>query len=227
MFQARHDKVRRVLVITASNDGRATLADLYREGRGYNGAESELAEAFHEAYEFVRPEDVPGAMTAAPILVDADDVLHPDNGEILILPRSRVFWFPDYCVEDPYETLKNRGRVEFVEAKPYADQQEDPPLVPANLADYLPGGERQGEWFLIGGSGRDDRADLPEPLRTLFLDSINDGRDLIDPGMYFVHRHTHLAGPFAPTWSGWESARKAGALEAKPEPVEPEQGVLC
>jgi hypothetical protein len=50
---------RRVLILTADNDGRRALAEAYRSGRGFSAAESEVSEALHEAYEFVRPEDVP------------------------------------------------------------------------------------------------------------------------------------------------------------------------
>jgi hypothetical protein len=229
-IDAHYDATRKVLVITASNRGRADLADAYRRGNngptsGYYYAESHIAECFHEAYEFVDPGDVPGAMTDAPILVDSDGIARPDNGETIILPEARVFWFPNYAVEDPWETLKNRGRVEFSEGESDDPDAAPPPLVPADLADYLPGGARCGELFYIGGNGSADRNELPEPLRTLFIASVDDGRDLIDPGLYFAKRW-RLLGPYAPTWSGQDHAMKAGAVEANPAPPEPEQPTL-
>jgi hypothetical protein len=101
MLNAKHDKARHRLTITANNEGRAALKDCYTAPNGgYWRAEGEVAEAFHEAYEFVRPEHVPGALTDAPILVDADDLEHPDNGEVIIRDGAAVFWFPDYMVTD-------------------------------------------------------------------------------------------------------------------------------
>ena len=75
MINARIDKARHVLILTADNEGRAALKDAYERG-GYPYAEGEVAEALHEAYEFVPPENIPGAMTDAPILVDCDYLLY-------------------------------------------------------------------------------------------------------------------------------------------------------
>lgn len=225
-INARHDKQRHVLIVTASNDARAALKDAYvrgeKHGSGYYNAEGVLAEAFLDYYEFVQPEYVPGAMTDAPILVDADDVMHPDNGEIVLTLNARVFWFPNYMVEDPFETLKNTGRVEFAEAEPYGDEPL-PPLVRDDIGDYLPGGERCGELFLLGGEFAPE-SELPEPLREMYArHSYN--RDTVDPGTYFV-RHDRLYGPYAPAVGGQMNAEEAGALAPKPRAVEPEQGEL-
>jgi hypothetical protein len=231
---ARYDAARRVLVLTASNDGRAALAEAARAG-GYQRAEDEVSEALHEAYEFVRPEDVPGAMTDAPILVDSDALAYPDNGERIILPGAKVFWFPDYMVTDPWELLRTRGRVEFEEADDANPDADPAPLVPDDVADYLPGGPRCGELFYIAADVQTDRTALPPPVLALYAAGIDDGRDLIDPGLYFCRKGSRgfrrdddawaLWGPYAPTFSGADHAYKDGAVETpdpRPAPPQPD-----
>lgn len=225
MIQARYDAARKTLVITAANEDRAALADAYTgEHGGYQAAESLVGEALHEAYDFVRPEDVPGALTDAPILVESDGIAYPDNGEVIVLPLAKVFWFPNYAITDPWEVLKNTGRVEFNLGGPDDPDEPAPPLFPTDLADYLPGGARVGEGFYLGGDGTGDVAALPDTLRTL-LDELTYSRDLIDPGYYFV-KGAALRGPYPPTFPGMDHALKAGMLEAKPASPEPEQLAL-
>ena len=103
------------LVIEANKEGRQELADAYERG-GYPAAEELLAEALHERFVFVDPAWI-GAMTDAPILVPQDGVDFPDDADHwIVLPDARVFWFPNYMVEDPWETLRTKGVVRFPEA---------------------------------------------------------------------------------------------------------------
>jgi hypothetical protein len=56
----------------------------------------------------ISPEHV-GALTEAPML--SDDVEHDDAGDVHV--RGKVWWFPNYQVEDFAQTLLDRGRVTF------------------------------------------------------------------------------------------------------------------
>jgi hypothetical protein len=104
------------LLIIANNEDRSLLADAYRTTSPYSRAEMLISEAFHEVLTFIAPENI-GALTEAPIL--CDDVDFPDdaNGFVPYDETSRVWWFPNYMVTDPWEELKNKGRVEFTLAK--------------------------------------------------------------------------------------------------------------
>lgn len=95
------------LRITARNGARRELA----EADGYPARESLVAEWLHERFEFLRPESI-GALTDAPILGDSYAIERDENGE-LIHTGGPVWWFPDYAVRDPWEELKNTGRVIF------------------------------------------------------------------------------------------------------------------
>lgn len=207
-INAVHDQERRKLVITASNAGRAELADALKGG--YREAQDLIADYFHEAYEPIDAGDVPGCLTSAPMWVDADDIARPDNGETILLPNARVFYFANYMLESEWDTLRNTGRVEL-DLVPDNPDYVPPPAYPDDFADFLPGGPRQGEGFWIGRTASDDRNDLPEPLRSIFCRSINDGRDLIDPGVYFIGRDGEtLKGPYAQTWPSIGRAAQDG-----------------
>ena len=95
------------VLLTADNESRAELADAYRAG-GYYHAESYVAEQLHEKWEFVRPEEV-GALTDPPIIAECDGIERDDDGELTAV--GKVAWFPNYMVADPWEALRNRGRV--------------------------------------------------------------------------------------------------------------------
>lgn len=56
----------------------------------------------------VAPEWI-GALTSAPII--SDGATCDDDGTWTV--EGRVWWFPNYTVESPYETLCRKGRVEF------------------------------------------------------------------------------------------------------------------
>lgn len=98
------------LQLKLGNAGRAELADALRDG--YWKAESLVAEWLHEAFEFIRPEEI-GALTDAPILCDCDGLDYPDTGDRETRDDARIFWFPDYMIRDPWAELARRGRVEF------------------------------------------------------------------------------------------------------------------
>lgn len=102
------------LRITADNATRAGLAEAYRSG-GYYEAESLMLEFMRNGWnemplDIIPPENI-GALTDAPILAEAE---YPDDGGGPVpYPESPVWWFPDYCIIDPWEELKNKGRVIF------------------------------------------------------------------------------------------------------------------
>jgi hypothetical protein len=61
-----------------------------------------------------------GAMTDAPIL--SDEVLRDESGSLVHV--GRVYWFPNYAVEDPLETLWEKGEVVFAgEGRPISRQE--------------------------------------------------------------------------------------------------------
>lgn len=95
------------VLLTADNEARAELAEAFRNG-GYPYAESYVAEALHEKWEFVRPEEV-GALTDSPILAECDGIDRDDHGELTEV--GKVAWFPAYAIRDPWEELRNKGRV--------------------------------------------------------------------------------------------------------------------
>lgn len=68
-------------------------------------------------WEWLAPEDI-GALTDAPILsncMSRDDdgtmTAHSECGR-----ECGIFWFPNYMVEDPLETLRDKGEVFFTRA---------------------------------------------------------------------------------------------------------------
>jgi hypothetical protein len=183
------------LVLIANNEGRAALAENYRLKRGYRGAEGIVAEALHEQFEFVVLEYISGALTDAPILVACDDLGYPDNGECVITPSAPIFWFPNYMVEDPFETLKNRGRVAFDQAEPY-EWKPTAPMLPLDLERYLPGGDKQGFAFLINEGV--ERYDYPKFRDVPAMQGpYNEPDDGIFPGVYFFDRNGKLHGPYS------------------------------
>jgi hypothetical protein len=104
------------LVILAGNQDRAALHDAYVTG-GYPGAESVVVEQLREGcagLELIPPENI-AALTDAPILAKA---FWPDEGGGPVpYVDSPVWWFPNYCIRDPWDELKNIGRVVFTRAR--------------------------------------------------------------------------------------------------------------
>lgn len=106
------------LIITADNTARRELAESYRRG-GYQAAECDLAEygGFNGAnggLAFMPPETIPDAMTDMPLLADWSI---NDDGSASVW--GTVYGFPDYCITDPWQRLRDRGRVEFVAVADY------------------------------------------------------------------------------------------------------------
>ena len=98
------------LKITADNEGRADLKEAYtsKYGGGYQKAEGEVIDALHDRFHFILPEWI-GALTSAPIF--SDDLTIEDDGTISHV--GDVWWFESYQITDPWEVLKNTGRVIF------------------------------------------------------------------------------------------------------------------
>lgn len=104
------------LLILADNADRSELADRYRSG-GCMAAEFAVAELLHERLTFIPPENI-GALTSAPIFANEVNWSECDNGGITPVPypESLVWWYPNYAVSDPWEELRNHGRVVFTAA---------------------------------------------------------------------------------------------------------------
>lgn len=105
------------LLLTADNAIRSGLAEAYRSG-GYPEAESLVLEMLRNGccqmhLDLIPPENI-GALTDAPIVAEAD---YPDDGSGPVpYPDSPVWWYPDYAIIDPWEQLKNKGRVVLTRA---------------------------------------------------------------------------------------------------------------
>jgi hypothetical protein len=98
------------LKITADNEGRRDLKEAFAFPP-WGCADDLVAESLGGEFQFVRPEWV-AALTSAPIITnelsfpDQDDGGYPDY-------VGDVWWFPGYMLDDPWELLKNTGRVFF------------------------------------------------------------------------------------------------------------------
>ena len=97
--------------ITANNEDRAELKYAYEQG-GYPQADDYVRECLTNLYwEFVQPEWV-SALTNAPIITN--DIVFGENGDCYFPTNiGDVWWFPSYMLKDPWEALKNKGRVIF------------------------------------------------------------------------------------------------------------------
>jgi hypothetical protein len=98
-----HETLGGDLVFTADNEARGELAYAYRQG-GYFRAEMDVLDAvcggdICRAY----PEDV-GALTNSPLF---------EGGSF---EKPSYWWFPNYQITDPWNELKNKGRVVFSKA---------------------------------------------------------------------------------------------------------------
>lgn len=105
------------LKITANNEDRAELNYAYRNNpSGYSQADDYVRETLRQlGWEFVRPEWV-AALTDAPIITnDLSWQQNEDDGLLPDYPTTvgDVWWFPGYMIDDPWEQLKNKGRVLF------------------------------------------------------------------------------------------------------------------
>ena len=91
------------LKITADNEGRRNL----KEAALWLCDEA-IAEELRDQFHFLRPEWI-GALTDAPILTD--DLTIGDDGTAEYV--GDVWWYPNHAITDPWEVLKNTGRVIF------------------------------------------------------------------------------------------------------------------
>jgi hypothetical protein len=93
--------------IETENGLRIVLTD-----EGKNDSPETFEEAIEyelcNGWELLQPEEI-GALTSAPIL--ATNTLRDDDGGLV--DAGRVYWFPNYCVENELETLLLSGEVFF------------------------------------------------------------------------------------------------------------------
>ncbi len=95
------------LQVSLTESGRESMPEVIemRDRCGIDAAFLDLI-AYHlgERWEHIKPEEV-GALTSSIILTDDAD--RDDSG--LLTRCGRVFWHPNYAVEDPIETLRTTG----------------------------------------------------------------------------------------------------------------------
>lgn len=84
--------------------------------RAYYKREALIAQALHEQYEFILPEDI-GALTSAPILCNSEATNLSDDGRREFREDARIYWYPNYQVADPWEDLLTTGTVTFTKAE--------------------------------------------------------------------------------------------------------------
>ncbi len=102
------------LVITLTPEGRDSITDAQADGHNTD-AEQFMHDLFEwqtcNGWEWIAPEKI-GALTDAPILTDSAE--RDDEGQLTSV--GRVYWFPNYQVESPVQSLYERGRVTFTGA---------------------------------------------------------------------------------------------------------------
>lgn len=233
MFDAKHDKAGKRLIITASNAGRAELAEAYRRAAnggasGHYYAEGVLAEYFHDYYELVSADDAPDAwLCDCPFIIDADGIDYADNGQRPVRWGTPLFAFRDYVFIDEWEQLKNTGRVEFEEI-----EWGDPPapLTRREIESHMTGGEREGRLLYVdpvrfpGATEEQFARAWPELARSDYEP------DRVDCGYYFWKGGRRF-GPYATSPRGVVDAERDGARgifertppDAPPEPELPFQ----
>jgi hypothetical protein len=225
MFDAKHDKDGKRLIITASNKGRAELAEAYRhaermKGSGHYYAESVLMDYFHDYYEFVPADDAPDAwLCSCPFVIDADGIEYPDNGERPVLWGTPIFAFTDYVFVDEWEKLKNTGRVIFEEVE---WGEAPPPLTKAEIESHMTGGAREGFLLYVDPVRFPDASEeqiaraWPELARSLEYEP-----DRVDCGLYFWKAGKRF-GPYSTSPRGVCNAERdgcRGVFDRTPEPT--------
>jgi len=58
----------------------------------------------------VSPESI-GALTDAPII--GYDIGFTDEGEVELYDESKIYWYPNYMIKDPWKVLLKEGEVFF------------------------------------------------------------------------------------------------------------------
>jgi hypothetical protein len=223
MFNARHDKERGLLIITASNDGRAELAAAYNDPKygGYSRAEGVIAEGLHEAYEPWDADDAPDAwLCSAPFMIDCDGISYPDNGQRVVYAGTPVFYFPNYMVEDPWETLKNKGRVIWTQV--FYDKPDL--LSIEELKSYLPGGSREGQAVWIDPARFPPEA-TEESILKAWPELINEWEpDRLEVGLFFWKGGKRF-GPYATSPRGVCDMERDGVV-TPPKPPHPDNPTI-
>ena len=101
------------LVFTADSDTREEIAVMIdsKEYNYYQLAGDVFEYAICNGLSWVAPEDI-GAMTDS--LIFSDSTPHDDG---VYAADANFYWFPNYQVECPIETLTQMGRVVFTKAE--------------------------------------------------------------------------------------------------------------
>lgn len=115
-FSILEDGALEIRVLTDA--GRDLLRDLLSKPRGDDEGFAEIIAvedwAANDRLYWIAAEWI-GALTSAPILADQLD--HPDGSDHPVVPDdANVWWFPNYQISDPLETLLELGRVVFTKA---------------------------------------------------------------------------------------------------------------
>ena len=99
------------LVITLTPAGREVIAHAEADGQNID-SDVFMADLFEQplcnGWEPVRPEEI-AALTSAPIFTDEAE--RDDHGQLVKV--GRVYWFPNYQIESPVQTLRDKGEVVF------------------------------------------------------------------------------------------------------------------
>jgi hypothetical protein len=106
------------LKITADNEGRAWLKEHLREMSVVHFWPWFVDDVLSYYYPWLRlasDQDMCdlGALTSSPVLIETTN-----KGEDLLVPR--VWWFPNYQVEDEFKTLRTTGRLVMTLAEEYS-----------------------------------------------------------------------------------------------------------
>ena len=99
------------LAITLTPAGRDFIAEAVAEGKNIC-SDAFMDDLFEHplcnGWNRVKPEEL-AALTSSPIVTD--DFQRDNHGKLVKV--GRVYWFPNYQIESPVETLRDAGEVEF------------------------------------------------------------------------------------------------------------------
>ena len=116
-----HIKANGTLIFQISGDDRDNWLET-RDERGYVAIEEIFADSDipgNSDFEILRPEEI-GALTDSPIF--GQGAQRDDDGTLLSV--ENVWWFPNYQIADPAETLLETGSVAFTPAPENATQNQ-------------------------------------------------------------------------------------------------------
>jgi hypothetical protein len=104
-------KINGNLVITLTPAGREEIATAEADGENID-SDFYMGQLFDHPFcngwEVIQPEEI-AALTSAPIF--SDEAERDEQGKLLAV--RRVYWFPNYQIESPIQTLKEKGVVIF------------------------------------------------------------------------------------------------------------------